>query len=104
MAISVQVIKILIACFFVLTSTSVAVAAEENFNATFGSSPSPWKIDVRPGFIEETLRKVSLTRYTKDIDEPDFTEGPPKHNVTTVRDYWVNHYDWFDVQARLNER
>ena len=82
----------------------VPVYAANNFGATFGSSPAPFKIDVDPNFINETVQKVSHTRYAVDIDESDLTDGPPRHNVTTVRDFWVNNYDWFDVQDQLNNR
>lgn len=78
--------------------------SSQNFKAAYGSSPAPFSIDVDPDFIAETVLKVSHTRYTIDIDEPDFTSGPPRHNVTTVRNYWVNHYDWFDVQNELNRQ
>lgn len=81
-----------------------AVHDGNNFPAFYGSSPNPFKIDVRPGFIAETLKKVALTRYTRDIMQPDLVDGPPKHNVTTVRNYWVDEYDWFAVQDHLNER
>lgn len=100
---------------FTLPNTCLAIAtyflalafptlAAENFDATYGSSPAPFKINVRPDFIEETVQKVSHTRYAVDVEEPDFASGPPRHNVTTVRDYWVNDYNWFDVQADLNTR
>ena len=89
---------------FAFMTFLVSSLAAENFNATYGSSPAPFKIDVHPAFIEETLLKVSLTRYVVDVDEPDLASGPPRHNVTTVRDYWLDHYNWFDVQNRLNKR
>ena len=72
------------------------------FKASFGSSPAPFQIDVDPAFIASTKLKASLTRYAVDLDQPDFADGPPRHNVTTVRDYWVNKYDWFEVQRDLN--
>ena len=78
--------------------------AAENFEATYGETPAPFKIDVSPSFIEETVKKASLTRYVVDLEQPDLVDGPPKHNVSTVRDYWVDHYDWFGVQDYLNER
>ena len=89
---------------FTVTALSVSVLADDNFNANYGTSPAPFKIDVHPGFINTTLQKVSLTRYTVDVEEPDLASGPPRHNVTTVRDYWLNHYDWFRVQDQLNQR
>lgn len=87
-----------------VTPLSVSVLADENFIANYGTSPAPFKIDVRPGFINKTIQKVALTRYTVDVEEPDFVSGPPRHNVTTVRDYWLNHYDWYRVQDQLNQR
>lgn len=87
-----------------LVLASRIVLAADTFNANFGSSPAPFQIDVKPEFIQATKDKVSLTRYTEDFDQPDFVEGPPKHNVTTVRDYWVNSYCWEDVQSQLNKK
>lgn len=87
-----------------ISTLAVSVLSANNFGATFGSSPAPFKIDVPPSFIEETVTKASLTRYTVDVEEPDFASGPPRHNVTTVRDYWVDNYDWFQVQDQLNKR
>ena len=88
----------------VVTSLSVSVLADNNFIAKYGTSPTPFKIDVRPSFINKTVQKVALTRYTVDVEEPDFTSGPPRHNVTTVRDYWLDNYDWYRVQDQLNQR
>ena len=85
-------------------SFGAQIFAAENFNATYGSSPAPFKIDVSPTFVKETVQKASLTRYVVDIEQPDLVDGPPRHNVTTVRDYWVNHYNWFNVQDYLNKR
>ena len=87
-----------------IVALTTNLVVSQNFKATFGSSPAPFKIDVDPDFIKETVLKASLTRYAIDLDEPDLLAGPPKHNVTTVRDYWVNQYDWFDVQDQLNQR
>lgn len=80
------------------------LAVSQNFKATFGNSPAPFKIDVDPRFIKETVLKASLTRYAVDVEQPAWQDGPPRNNVTTVRDYWVNQYNWFDVQDRLNQR
>lgn len=76
-----------------------------NFNATFGDSPAPFKIDVSPDFIKNLLQKVSLTRNVAlQIDEPGFSEGPTHQNVSVMQDYWLNQYDWFEVQRELNRK
>jgi hypothetical protein len=87
-----------------ITAISTKLAVSQNFKATFGNSPAPFKIDVDPKFIEETVLKASLTRYAVDLEEPALQDGPSRDNVTTVRDYWVNQYNWFHVQDRLNQR
>ena len=84
-----------------LTAKSVL---SQNSRATFGNSPAPFKIDVDPAFIQETVLKASLTRYAIDIEGPAMQDGPSRENTTTVRDYWVNHYDWFRIQDRLNKQ
>ncbi|KAI9647645.1 hypothetical protein NHQ30_004030 [Ciborinia camelliae] len=80
-----------------------AMALKERLGARFGLSPQPFKISVNPDFIRETILKVSLTRYITDLNQPDFTDGPPRHNTTTIRDYWVNEYSWFSVQDEINK-
>ena len=87
-----------------MIALSTTLVVSQNFKATFGSSPAPFEVDVDPDFIKDTVLKASLTRYAIDIEQPDLLDGPPKHNVTTVRDYWVNQYNWFDVQDQLNQR
>lgn len=74
-----------------------------NFKANFGSSPLPMKIDVDPSFIAETRLKAALTRNPIDIDVTPFTEGVPSHNLTAIRDYWVDEYNWSKIQKELNK-
>ncbi|MCJ1441978.1 MAG: hypothetical protein MMC23_002470 [Stictis urceolatum] len=80
------------------------MANDLNFRAHFGSSPAPFKIDVSPDFIKETTLKVSLTRLIVDVDVPEWSEGPSRHNVSTLRNYWLNGYDWFKIQDQLNKK
>lgn len=74
------------------------------FKATYSGMPTPFKIDVDKAFIEETVHRVKLTRFPVDIDQPDLLDGPPVHNATTVRDYWLEEYDWFAIQAEMNKQ
>ncbi|KAH7308303.1 Alpha/Beta hydrolase protein [Rhexocercosporidium sp. MPI-PUGE-AT-0058] len=73
-----------------------------NFKANFGPTPQPFTIQVDLNFIKLTKLKASLTRYTKDIEQVDWLDGPPRHNITTIRDYWVNDYDWGSVEKEIN--
>lgn len=76
-----------------------------NFRATFSKTPIPFSIDVDRQFIEETKQRVALTRFPTEIQgQPDLAEGPTLHNATAVKNFWANEYDWFDIQATLNEQ
>ena len=75
-----------------------------NFKATFGKTPAPFQIDVDEDFIAQTKLRVGLTRLPTPIDQPDLADGPTLENATSVRDHWVNSYDWFHVQRSLNEQ
>jgi len=86
----------------VLGDVATASLYKNNFAAQFGNQPAPFKIDVDPKFMAQTKLKASLTRDVLDLDVPDWFDGPPVHNVTTIRDYWVNHYDWDLIQDDLN--
>jgi hypothetical protein len=81
-----------------------AFGNELNFKATFGKTPVPFQIDVDEDFIAQTKLRVGLTRLPTPIEQPDLTEGPALRNATSVRDHWMNSYDWSQVQQTLNER
>ena len=73
-----------------------------NFEGIFGKAPAPFTIKVDPDFVASTKRKVSLTRMVEDVDQPDYSDGPPIHIASAVKDYWAREYDWESVQDRLN--
>lgn len=75
-----------------------------SFQGTFREEVSPFTINVDHEFIDATKQRVALTRTPIGIEELGTQEGPSVHNATTVRDYWVNKYDWFEVQESLNNQ
>lgn len=75
-----------------------------NFAYNASSTPQPFTIDVDPEFIAATELKVSLYRPSRPITQPDWTDGPPTHNVSAVQQYWLQNYSWFDVQASINSK
>ncbi|PON20329.1 hypothetical protein TGAM01_v210828 [Trichoderma gamsii] len=74
------------------------------WDATYGNSPAPFKLAVHPEIIALAHQKVALTRYPIDVKQPDWSDGPPVHNATSVRDYWVKEYDWPSTQRDINSR
>ncbi|PNP44451.1 hypothetical protein TGAMA5MH_03797 [Trichoderma gamsii] len=73
-----------------------------NVNATFEKTPKPFKINVDRAFIEDTRQRVLHARA------PDFigatTDGPAANNFTTIRDFWVNKYNWDEAEASINDK
>lgn len=59
-------------------------------------------INVDEDFIASSRLKASLTRLIDDIDQPDFTDGPPRRVVERVAKFWSNEYDWRSVEANIN--
>jgi hypothetical protein len=97
----VRIASVLCSCYYFQAAIASIPSA---FKASFLSSPTSFVVDADTVFIDETIQRVKLTRLPVDIDQPDFLDGPPVHNATAVRNYWIDHYDWFAVQGRLNEQ
>jgi Epoxide hydrolase N terminus len=87
-----------------VTLARCAIGNSLPFRANFSDSPQSFTIEVNKEFIDNTKLKASLTRFVTPIDEIELSDGPPVHNATAVRDYWVNDYDWYSIQKRLNQK
>ncbi|KAK4070312.1 hypothetical protein Trihar35433_4779 [Trichoderma harzianum] len=86
-----------------LLFATLAVSTNLPFKATFGNSPAPFSIDVDPSFIEETRVKASLARIATDLVQHVPQDGPPAENITAIKDYWAQSYNWNETQKRLND-
>lgn len=75
-----------------------------NVNATFTEEVVPFQIDVNPIFIEDTRQRVANTRMPLNTESFPYSDGPVIQNWTSVRDTWVNEYNWTDVQASINAK
>lgn len=73
-----------------------------NFKATFCEAVTPFTIDVDGGFLATTKLKASMTRFVDDIDQPEYTDGPPKHYVERIARFWSDEYDWRSIEAGIN--
>ncbi|KAF5599105.1 epoxide hydrolase [Fusarium pseudocircinatum] len=95
-------------CLYVLIlSVGSLCASSETFslpnvNATFVKSPKPFQIHVDRGFIEDTRQRAAHTRSPLFINES--SDGPGAENFTSVRNFWVNEYDWNATEASINRR
>lgn len=65
--------------------------------------PRPYTIDVDPKLIEQTRQNAASFRPSTDIDEPKWTDGPPTTEILAIAKYWVDEYNWSEVQAGINK-
>lgn len=77
-------------------------ATISNINAIYTTSIQPFTLDVHPQFEQTIRNRVAETRLTDDLGVPAFQDGPSTSNVTAVRDFWVNSYNWSQVQEEIN--
>ena len=74
------------------------------FDATYGPSPKPFRINLKPDFTEWLHERVASARYVaSDLGVPDFSEGPSLANATATGKYWVETYDWEAQQEQIND-
>ncbi|CRG88926.1 Epoxide hydrolase 1 [Talaromyces islandicus] len=74
--------------------------------AVFGPSPSPFELEVGPGFIANVYDRVLHARAPIPIDglSPADTDGPELSDFNKVRDFWLHEYDWNRTQQSINEK
>ena len=101
--------QLIIPTLFLLYGAERLVQASSplpNIRATYGSSPAPFTIGVEPRFIDDARRRVTNSRspIPPGSYELAYSEGPTVANFTTLRDYWLDHYDWFAEQATINSK
>lgn len=64
----------------------------------------PFVINIDDELVELTKAKLKLARFPieQDIDESDWSQGARVAKVKEVADYWLNEYDWREIEKNLN--
>lgn len=74
------------------------------FRATFSDEITPFEVSVKQDFLDLTRLKVSLTRFTKDLEgQSKHVDGPPQMAVEEVATFWRDNYDWRAIETRINK-
>lgn len=69
------------------------------------STLKPFKIAVDESLHSFIQERVASGRIPEGFNFPpgkEWTYGVPSNEMSRLRDYWVNKYDWRTVEARLN--
>lgn len=87
---------------FGLLLCAVAEISVPNVNVTFHKSPKPFEIHVDRHFIDNTRQRVANTRAPVFIGARG--DGPSSEIFSTVRDFWVNEYNWNATEESINQK
>ncbi|KAH6685807.1 Alpha/Beta hydrolase protein [Plectosphaerella plurivora] len=88
-------------CLLVLTT---AQCGNVNFPAN-SSQPVAWNISVLPSFIHDVRKRVELFQPASEFEDDsiaDWEEGLPRAMSASLKDYWLNDFDWFQFEDEIN--
>jgi hypothetical protein len=75
------------------------------YEIEFNEEVRPYSIHVHEDFLQQTKQKLALTRFVEDeLEQPEFTDGPPTHAARDLAQYWQNEYDWRVVERHINSQ
>ena len=63
----------------------------------------PYQINVPDDDLASLKEKLSLARLPEEESVADWTQGIPLEYVKSIRDYWLNDYDWRRCEAQINQ-
>ena len=62
----------------------------------------PFKIHIPEEQLEDLAARLKLTRFPDDFANDDWRYGYNTAYHRELVDYWINKYDWRDVERRMN--
>ena len=62
----------------------------------------PFKIDIPEREIFELKQRLSATRLPEKETVDDWSQGVPRAYLAELCSYWIDDYDWYETQGRLN--
>lgn len=62
----------------------------------------PFKIDIPEEVILELKQKLSSTRWPEKETVDDWSQGVPRAYLAELCSHWLDNYDWYETQSRLN--
>lgn len=84
------------------------VQAKAPFDFPNGAyEPVAFQPSIDPDFVEQTVQKAKLYRPSVDLLDDDVSnagwlEGVPSANISALRDFWVDEFDWAQIEDEIN--
>ena len=63
----------------------------------------PFKIDISDAQLDDLMSRLKRTRFPDDFGNDDWRYGYNTAYHRELIDYWINQYDWRDVERRMND-
>jgi pimeloyl-ACP methyl ester carboxylesterase len=63
---------------------------------------TPFRIDIPEADIDDLRDRLRRTRWPEPETVDDWSQGTPVAYARELCKYWVEYYDWYAAQARLN--
>ena len=64
---------------------------------------SPFAIHIPDAQLDDLLARLKRTRFPDDFANDDWRYGYNTAYHRELVDYWINTYDWRDVERRMNQ-
>lgn len=64
---------------------------------------SQFRIEIPDAQLDDMMDRLKRTRFPEDFANDDWTYGYNTAYHKQLIDYWINEYDWRDVERRMNE-
>ncbi|MDL5156230.1 epoxide hydrolase family protein [Actinomycetospora termitidis] len=68
-----------------------------------GAAVTPFTIDIAQQDLDDLDRRLRRTRFAPDFGNDDWRYGHHGEYHRRLVEYWVDEYDWRDVERRMNE-
>lgn len=63
----------------------------------------PFNIQVPQTVLDDLNRRLAATRWTPEVEDPNWNYGTNVSYMKKLADYWQNQYDWRKHEAALNQ-
>lgn len=63
----------------------------------------PFKIQIPEADLSDMMDRLKRTRFPQDFNNDEWQYGYNTEYHRELIEYWINEYDWRDVESRMNE-
>ena len=67
------------------------------------SKPTPFTVDIPDSELDDLAQRLRRTRFPDDFGNDDWRYGYNTAYHRELIQYWIDEYDWRDVERRMNE-